>query len=583
MRSLLRLALFSSLFALPACSLVFDGSRHRGSGTDAGPVPTDTGPPISCGSAAECTTPGFYCDLSTTSTCMPGCDEDRDCSADETCDTGSHACVGDTPCTRDLDCAADEFCDSDDFCSPCDFDEDRYADVDAPASCAIRPAANIIAGGDCDDEDPSVHPFAAPDCNPSTDETCGVGAGTFSPDVFEIGLLGVGELSGNVRPESLDVIVLEANDRGAALLLVHDTPGDAVPTYSVATLEAGAAANATPGQPLVAWNDTGAGTTVLESRRGVVRNASGGGALLGSTEIVRNGGTGATHASVYAAAVDGSGVFSPAAGSAYRRVLGTTNSPTAVDAVAATFEGGTTNAFVGVHLKEQDAGGTVFTRLYFVGLNNTHFEEVASWPGLPGIAGAFSGGAGAAFETGSRSGLMWWNGAVGSRERFHPLDSLSSYRSGVASGMDGGEPLMVAVAATGGRSLTVHSTRCSSAACTTASGLVTAAADLGLAGGGEPLLTAAHLAGNSVVVAGRSGAAAGGLVVTIIEVGDPTAPVGSSLVLPLGELSAANDLALDAALRAGSGTIQVTVGFGMSTGTNVRYGALRICAPLPMP
>ncbi len=130
---------------LPACSLLFDGSRFS-SGT-----PSDGGPAIDGGTTG--------------------------CAMSSDCGTGAR-CV-------DL------------VCTPCDTDGDGFVAGDA----ACPPMGRMI---DCDDGDPTRHPGAIPICGNGIDETCGAMIPFFPAD--EIGFYAIqsvpvtpGRIPGRVR------------------------------------------------------------------------------------------------------------------------------------------------------------------------------------------------------------------------------------------------------------------------------------------------------------------------------------------------------------------------------------------------
>ncbi len=182
--------------ATAGCSLAFNGSHYQGgTGTDGGagvdtgmPIdaavsidtgtptdmgtPTDTGTPIdggmadggTCHDALGCPVPGTYCDLATT-TCLSGCDDNSDCVGAGVCDTIGHTCG----CARDMDCPMDSYCKSSQ-CDRCDNDADGYYVEGAPPLRCSRPGH--LDGGDCNDNNPQVYPFARPDCSTSVAESC---------------------------------------------------------------------------------------------------------------------------------------------------------------------------------------------------------------------------------------------------------------------------------------------------------------------------------------------------------------------------------------------------------------------------
>lgn len=578
-RPLFRLVALVSLSGLmPACSILFDGSGYRsGSGTDAGPVVTDA-PPIACSDSSMCTAVGTYCGPA--GTCVPGCDDDLDCTGpDEFCDTSAHVCVTSDPCLRDADCAGNEYCDTGDgFCYLCDSDGDRWADDDAPVSCSIRPAANTIGGGDCEPDDPSAHPFAPPDCDLGTDDTCGTGVGAFSDEVFEIGLVGLVEMPATPAGETLHVVPLSSSPSSVRLLIVYRDADD-LPTIAIGEFADGSMPTVATPTPLPGWAPT---DTIISSRLAVLRDPDGG-AYIGSVEVLDNGTGDPFYASEYAAHVGTDGALAPADGSSLRRTLAIAGTPQSVGAVIASFDttiGAGTNAFLAAVLKVESGGITADT-LFLLGMNTGHFEAPATFvPGTGGYGGGSSGTAGAAFHAdASRSTMTWWNGGVGGRERFAGYDALSTYRSGVASGTDGGMNIGLSTAPMGGASLATYTVRCMPTGCSFSSPTtLMAAAALGGAGGLDPLLAADHMGGSSFMVVGRSGMGVGGLSATAMDLRtDP--PTARSLLLPVGELNSAIDIDIGIGLAvASASTGALTIGFGMSTPTNVRYGAVRVCA-----
>lgn len=74
----------------------------------------------------------------------------------------------------DNDC--DEIIDEDDavdaFAWYIDDDDDGYGGGDAATACSAPTADSVISGGDCDDSDPSIHPYATEDCEGEVDSNC---------------------------------------------------------------------------------------------------------------------------------------------------------------------------------------------------------------------------------------------------------------------------------------------------------------------------------------------------------------------------------------------------------------------------
>lgn len=596
MRTFFRLFPIFAAFALtPACSILFDGAGYRsGGGTDAGPRdagPRDTGPAISCGDPSMCPV-GFYCETMFTSTCMLGCDEPRDCTVPgESCNDVLHECQPAVACMDDGMCDPSQYCESAvGECRSCDFDEDRWFDRDAPARCAARPGLDFLGGGDCDDRNPAVHPFAPPDCDPTTTETCGTGVGMLPPEVFELGLVATAEFSAAALPESLHVLTMEAAADGARLLLVYrDSAG--VPYFMTASLTNGSVTPTDPGV-LVDWAVSG---TVLGSQLGVVRIPEGG-AFVGSVEVINDPGVMADNfATEYGMRVEPDGSVLPAEpGASFRQPLVLAAVPTAVSGLVATYDftlGGSPSATMGAIVKETDAAGGSTDALYLIGINHGHFERsIAFFPTGAGYNGAVSSHVGGFFYGTGRSDINWWNGGLADRTVFVRFDSLSSYRSGAASGRDGGNAFGVSVSSMGSRTLSATGIDCnagipgttSPSCATTGPFPLMTTVDLSGGGGGDPLLAADHIGGRAFMVVGRSSMTAGpmaGLVATLVDFGSGAA-VGTSAVLPVGGLADATDIDLSIGLAGAPGGAAVTVGFGMTTPDTVRYGAFRICSSM---
>jgi hypothetical protein len=399
----------------------------------------------------------------------------------------------------------------------------------------------------------------------------------FSSAVFELGLVGLGDYAATPRPDTLEVVTLETTPMTARLLLVYRDASD-LPRAAIVELGAGGPPTATP-MDLMGWAPPG---TLMSSQLAVVRDPAGG-AYIGSLEISQEGTN--TLVTKYAAHVERSGVFTPADGTTFRSNLAFTDRPTGVSSVIVSYDmvSGSAGAPHMAAIVTTDNGtGTLRDGLYLIGLRTGHFEESALFVPSPGRANrGVSGTAGALMVGASRSSLTWWNGGVGGRERFLAIDALSTHRSGAASGTDGGRSLGFTAAPTGGATISAYRVECDAASCSTgAATVLTTAADLGASGGGDALLSADHVGGPSFMVVGRSSMGLGGLVTTLVDLGSMV-PTASSVVLPIGELGTANDIDIGIGLTSlPPSTTVLTVGFGMTTGDRVRFGAVRVCSSM---
>lgn len=583
MRTLARLACFFGLaVSMPACSLIFDGAGYRsGSGTDAGPTPVDA-PGGDCDDSADCDT-GFYCPIDT---CVPGCESTDDCDVDEACDVPTNTCVPATTCDTDAECGPGEFCPSDlGVCVSCDEDLDGWAPMDAPPRCTALPA--IIGAGDCEPQNAPVHPFALPDCDPDTHETCDSGAGALDDNVFEVGLVGLASTTVMPKPDSLSVHVLDVFPDGAMVLILFRGTGN-VPMYSVARLGAGAPVVSDP----VAWPDWSvlpAGlTTIASSAFSSVPNpnTTAGGVFVSSLEVIEDGAGTVAGLSQYRGFVDRTGAFSTAAADFRRPIVVALVDPIMVHAAAATSDavvgGAPSGATLGAVVTVDD-GSSIGAQFGIFGIDNEEARYIALPAGsvLSDVAFGLNGDTGVAFAGGGRSTITHWNGRTSTNAGFLGYDSMSSSRSAFASSVDGSDTLGFGASATGASRLTFNHLRCDpSGACTRTTSSSTVPGFE--AGGGDPLLTADVLGGGqSFFVAGRSaGAGRGGLAAAVIDFRtSPSTPTVDGLVLPVDEARNAVDLDVDVlAQMPAAGVFTVEVGFAASRTDRVTYGAFRVCA-----
>ena len=182
-----RVALVSLALASTACSLAYNGSRFQGgNGADTGTPRVDTGVPpadggggvdmgpIHCVDVLDCPLVMTYCDASM-GVCRSGCDDQSDCvGTGHACNPSTHACDAALPCATDSTCPTDSYCAASMLCALCDADADGYytAAVMTAATMTRCATGAHVQGGDCDDTNAAVHPFARADCSTALVECC---------------------------------------------------------------------------------------------------------------------------------------------------------------------------------------------------------------------------------------------------------------------------------------------------------------------------------------------------------------------------------------------------------------------------
>lgn len=231
-----RLAALLALTALPACSLLFDGSPYRG-GADIDADVTDVGTsdvPLPDGSMpgactpsriTECESSSQFCDP-TTGSCVATCTNSLCAALDPARPICSaNACVG---CGEDVDCGINGVCESG-SCTDCDGDDDGFPRGDGACGRA-RPALPR----DCDDEAEDVYPGAIPTCNDDIDQSCTGGsvAGGLAVEFGRYAPIAIPIPAGADLPSRLRVFMI-----GPARALAFLAAGDANQTIIVADVD----------------------------------------------------------------------------------------------------------------------------------------------------------------------------------------------------------------------------------------------------------------------------------------------------------------------------------------------------------
>ena len=418
--------------------------------------------------------------------CFRTCARTEECMAGEEC-TGDGRCAPTTPCTEDSACDAASFCDGA-RCVACDGDFDGYAILGAPAArCAP------LREGDCDDSAQGVHPWALPDCDPTTTETCGTGMELFSPDNFEAGRVVLPNVFSGAPLHDVHVLPLAARGRDARTLVVFRLDTEWQPQFVIITAHPDGGSESSMLNPLPAWP---AGDAMLASQMTAARDA-GGNLVVTTLDLIDIGGV--NYLSAWKGVFDGTS-WAPL-GPGYRENVEPIAEPTDVSAIAIGFSG--SSAFVFANTTHGDG-----EHLLLYGLDTSHREEATGVPASPMFWRGHSGSAGGALlGRGGENGLVVWNGGVGPNQRYMLVDTMSSSRAGFGSGVDGDTRVLSAVIAPGpSDSAHVTVVRCEPGmACEQVHELVSIVP----LGGADPLFSADHLAGSAFMTAGvqRDGSA----------------------------------------------------------------------------
>lgn len=444
-------ALGGAPLLLTACSLAFSGGRYTGgdevdaagvdapgldapgldaSGLDA-PLPDAPGvdaPPdafdacatVSCGADETCFEGACFRTCTSMAGCMPG----EECTVDG-------RCVATTPCATDAECDAGTYCDGT-RCVSCDFDRDGFASMTAPAD---RCVTATVREGDCNDTAPTVHPWALPDCQSDTDETCGTGSGLFAPENFEAGRM---YLRGAIPMAGLqDVHVLPLSDGGRDVrtMVAFRTDTDQEPQWVIVSAHPDGTFDVSSADRIPGWRY---GERTLASRMTAGRDPMGR-MLVTSLEVVEQ--LGVRELWHWGARFDGTEWRAPVI-SLYRNNLSILADPVDVSAIAMGFAD--TSTFVFANTVHGDG-----RHLLLYGLELGHREETTA-TGETMFSRGLSGGAGGALVNAfSESGLVVWSGRVGTEQAFVTVDTMSSSPAAFGSGLDGDTEVVSAVIAPG--------------------------------------------------------------------------------------------------------------------------------------
>jgi hypothetical protein len=568
-RVLCLLALVALPF-VPSCSLLFDGSGYLAGG-DVGPIDAGSDGGGSC-VMVGCEL-GNLCD-EVTGECVPGCIDNEDCEASDVCDIDTELCVPGTRCTRDLDCVGGgmgigEWCDLE-VCAPCDADGDGWVTaVEGSDSCGARPG--VIGLGDCDDGDRAIHPFALPDCDARTNETCDPGsarAHTFSPNVFEMGYFPTAAVPGGPIT-SLSVFPIQDGENTVELLAVYLRGG--VPQITRVELQPGMLSTPSTEMPPDWVRVEG----VMSTNLAAVDSDDGTTVYVTTTDLV--GATAPYTRRRYAAAFDATGAV-PLAGVS-RSLDVTPADGTSMGAAAlAVAEDGTVN--LASIAKVEGMPNQVWLasasnddqqlHLPTMGLDTSSVSEGVS-------AGRYGG-----FIVGG--GISIWNGSFAAPEFFY-LDTMSSDRPGFASELLTAGNNSMLVLTTGAGGLRAFYGECGPgdllAAC------APTPTSLPFARGTEaPRISVDALGGRTYVfstIVDPGGVANDGVVLGLIEVSATRVPaIAGRILVPAPAVDRIS--AVDIGVRSGPipmvGPV-VTVGFGAASPDGALLGAVRACVSPP--